>query len=200
MSTNLRERRRRQTARDIQMAAVNVSLRCGYDHTTTEAIAAEAGISTRTFFNYYNNKQAAILGEAVQLDAARAGWFIESDDKIIDDLAKLLGQGLKEDPLDRAVLRKIIAVIDANPTLQDLFRTRVDETSVSVSGLLEARLGSDLAQESRLLAELSTHALTEAVKMWVVDDTMTIDNITVLIAAKLRSVGTLLCQSGAQPE
>lgn len=42
MVTSLRERRRLQTGRDIQMAAVTVALRNGLDNTTTEAIAIEA--------------------------------------------------------------------------------------------------------------------------------------------------------------
>ena len=190
---NLRERRRRQTARDIQTAAVTVALRNGFDQMTTEAIAIEAGISTRTFFNYYNNKQAAILGAAVRLDVAAAGWFTCSDGSLIDDIAKLLGQGLQDDPLDRAVLRKIMAVVDANPSLQDLFRKKVQETSLSLATLLEARLGTERALESRLLAELGTHALTEAVVIWAADDDSTLDDVSVLIGAKLRSVSEILC-------
>lgn len=181
------------------MAAVTVAARNGLDHTTTEAIATEAGISTRTFFNYYNNKQAAILGDPVKLDLAKAEWFVESKTPIIDDLAELLGQGLKEDRLDRALLVKIIAVVDANPTLKEMFRARVEETSVSVSGLLEQRLGTGMAIESRLLAELATHMLTEAVLMWVADDTMTVEAITVQIAVKLRALGKILWQSDLHP-
>jgi len=193
MAMNLRERRRRQTARDIQTAAVTVALRNGFDQMTTEAIAIEAGISTRTFFNYYNNKQAAILGAAVRLDVAAAGWFTCSDGSLIDDIAKLLGQGLQDDPLDRAVLRKIMAVVDANPSLQDLFRKKVQETSVSLATLLEARLGTERALESRLLAELGTHALTEAVVIWAANDDSTLDDVSILIGAKLRSVSEILC-------
>lgn len=196
----LRERRRLQTAREIQMAAVTVALRNGLDQTTTEAVAVEAGISTRTFFNYYNNKYAAILGEAVRLDVTGAGWFVDSTGSIVNDLAKLLGQGLQENPLDRALLLKIIAVVDANPALQDMFRARIDETSGSIARLLEGRLGSDLAIEARLLAELSTRTLSEAVMAWAMDDAMTLDAVTVWIATKLQSVGKLMWQSDQQSE
>tara|TARA_R110002020_G_scaffold428155_2_gene637607 strand:- start:4432 stop:5007 length:576 start_codon:yes stop_codon:yes gene_type:complete len=189
---NLRERRRRQTARDIQTAAVTVALRNGFDQMTTEAIAHEAGISTRTFFNYYNNKQAAILGAAVRIDVEAAGWFTCSDRALIDDIAKLLGQRLQDDPLERAVLRKIMAVVDANPSLQDLFRKKVHETSLSLATLLEVRLGGERAIESRLLAELATHALTEAVVIWAADEDSALDEISVLVAAKLRSVREIL--------
>lgn len=198
MGTNLRERRRKQTARDIQLAAVEVSLRCGYENTTTEAIAAQAGISTRTFFNYYNNKQAAILGEAVRLDPEMSRWFVTAKGPLVDDIAQLLGRGPKQEPLDRDVLRKIIAVIDANPVLRDLFRKRLDETTLDVARLLSERLGDDADHTVQLVAELSTHALAEAVAHWATDDEMTIDDVTGLIASKLRRVATLLSRDGGQ--
>ncbi|WOI30763.1 TetR/AcrR family transcriptional regulator [Sulfitobacter dubius] len=194
----LRERRRLQTARDIQMAAVTVALRNGLDQTTTEAIAVEAGISTRTFFNYYNNKYAAILGEAVRLDVTGAEWFVNSTGSIVNDLAKLLGQGFQENPLDRALLLKIIAVVDANPALLDMFRARIDETSGSIASLLERRLGSGLVIEARLLAELSTRTLSEALMAWAMDDAMTLDAVTIWIATKLQSAGKLMWQSDQQ--
>ena len=64
VKSTLRDRRRVQTSREIQRAALSLALRHGYDAVTTEMIAAEAGISQRTFFNYYLNKDAAIVGTA----------------------------------------------------------------------------------------------------------------------------------------
>jgi hypothetical protein len=52
----LRERRRRQTSADIRDAAVRLALARGFDKVTIEEICVEAGISTRTFFNYFPNK------------------------------------------------------------------------------------------------------------------------------------------------
>lgn len=192
MGITLRERRRRETARDIQMAAVGVILRCGYDHATTEAIAAEAGISTRTFFNYYSNKQAAILGKAAMLNTEDADWFIRSDGPIIDDIVQLLDQWLKDDQLDRQMLRKIIEVVEAHPVLLTLFRQRMDNTSRTMAGLLEKRLGSALAIEARLLAETATHSLTEAVRAWALDDNQVINDVSVFVGDKLRGVGRIL--------
>ena len=68
VKTTLRDRRRIQTAREIQRTALSLALRQGYDSVTTEMIAAEAGISQRTFFNYYLNKNAAIIGTAPSFD------------------------------------------------------------------------------------------------------------------------------------
>ncbi|HXO12731.1 MAG TPA: TetR family transcriptional regulator, partial [Mycobacterium sp.] len=56
----LRERRRRQTSADIRGAAVRLVRERGFDKVTIEAICVEAGISVRTFFNYFPNKESAI--------------------------------------------------------------------------------------------------------------------------------------------
>jgi AcrR family transcriptional regulator len=56
----LRERRRRQTSADIRDAAVRLTLQRGFDKVTVDEICAEAGIATRTFFNYFPNKESAL--------------------------------------------------------------------------------------------------------------------------------------------
>jgi len=60
MQMGLRERRRRQTSADIRDAAVRLARQRGFDKVTVEEICAEAGISSRTFFNYFPNKESAI--------------------------------------------------------------------------------------------------------------------------------------------
>lgn len=62
MTVSLRERRRQQTARDIQLATLDLAVKKGLENVTTEEIAATTGISTRTFFNYYTNKETAAVG------------------------------------------------------------------------------------------------------------------------------------------
>src|ERR1700743_2037827 len=56
----LRERRRRQTSADIRGAAVRLARQRGFDRVTIDEICVDAGISPRTFFNYFPNKEAAI--------------------------------------------------------------------------------------------------------------------------------------------
>ena len=58
----LRDRQRRKTAGEIQHATLNLVRQYGLEHVTTEMIAEEAGVSPRTFFNYFPNKAAAMVG------------------------------------------------------------------------------------------------------------------------------------------
>lgn len=59
---SLRERHRDQTSREIHEAAWELSRHNGYGATTVEAIAERAGVSRRTFFNYFACKEDAVLG------------------------------------------------------------------------------------------------------------------------------------------
>ena len=57
----LRERRRRQTSADIRGAAVTLAQARGFDKVTIDEICIEAGVSTRTFFNYFPSKDHILL-------------------------------------------------------------------------------------------------------------------------------------------
>ncbi|CAL8899015.1 hypothetical protein KVA01_00830 [Kocuria varians] len=70
---SLRERHRTRTLAEIHQAALELVGECGYGDTAVEAIAERAGVSRRTFFNYYPSKEAAVLGTTTPRisDAAR---------------------------------------------------------------------------------------------------------------------------------
>lgn len=53
----LRERKRRETLERIAETGLRLFVENGYDGTTLEAIATEAGISARTFFYYFKSKE-----------------------------------------------------------------------------------------------------------------------------------------------
>ena len=57
-----RDRKRAQTRARIEAAAIELVLRDGLDSATIDAISERADVSPRTFFNYFESKDAAILG------------------------------------------------------------------------------------------------------------------------------------------
>lgn len=59
--TGLREQKRQQTMRRIVDAGVKLFGLYGYETTTLDAIAAEAGISRRTFFHYFKSKDDILI-------------------------------------------------------------------------------------------------------------------------------------------
>jgi AcrR family transcriptional regulator len=58
----LRDRKRIETRARLEDAAVTLVLRDGLEQTTVDAISELADVSPRTFFNYFDGKDDAILG------------------------------------------------------------------------------------------------------------------------------------------
>lgn len=57
----LRERKRRQTRRELVRAAMRLFEEKGYEETTVAEIASAAGVSTKTFFNYFASKDEVLF-------------------------------------------------------------------------------------------------------------------------------------------
>ncbi|MFI7596639.1 TetR/AcrR family transcriptional regulator [Actinoplanes sp. NPDC049681] len=69
----LRERKKAATRQALHEAAVRLAMAHGADKITVEAVADEAGVSRRTFSNYFANKEEAVLYG----DRQRIGALIE---------------------------------------------------------------------------------------------------------------------------
>ncbi|MFB2582970.1 TetR/AcrR family transcriptional regulator [Herbiconiux sp. P15] len=60
----LRERKKRETARAIEVAALELVSESSLVEVTIEAISQRADVTSRTFFNYYAGKEDAVLGNS----------------------------------------------------------------------------------------------------------------------------------------
>jgi len=63
----LRERTRRAVHADITATAMRLFAENGFEATTVDQIAREAGISRRSFFHYFGSKEDLVLGDTVAL-------------------------------------------------------------------------------------------------------------------------------------
>jgi AcrR family transcriptional regulator len=87
----LRERRKAETWTALHDAAASLALQRGIEQTTVEAIAESAGVSQRTFFNYFRAKEDAILGlQEPHVDPEELSRVSTSAEDLLDQVSRLL--------------------------------------------------------------------------------------------------------------
>ncbi|PYY64772.1 hypothetical protein DEJ30_05430 [Curtobacterium sp. MCPF17_003] len=144
----LRDRKRIETRNRIAEAARSLALEQGVDGTTIEQIAARADVSPRTFFNYFESKEDAVLGhteldlEPATLEAHLAAVAGEPAAQAVVDLAFLVFGSSFGDEHER-LERK--AVIVRFPQLMRRQVTRMTTVAEAMTGAVRTILARDPA-------------------------------------------------------
>ncbi|MGG5257881.1 TetR/AcrR family transcriptional regulator [Phycicoccus avicenniae] len=119
----LRDRKREQTRRALAGAAYAIVRDAGVDAVTADAVAERAGVSRRTFFNYFPSVESVLTAS-------------------VADFFEALSARLTERPTDEDVLTSVLAVVDRPGDLSLVERIGVlaaaGETSAHAKGLILA--------------------------------------------------------------
>ena len=137
----LRERKKRETLQRIAQAALKLFIENGYESTTLDEIAAEAGIARRTFFYYFKSKEAILLA------------FIDGG------YAKVIGPTLLTQPTDQTPLHAV----------RNSFLEVASSHETDVAIVVDRLLQSTDALKARMQAAyvLMEHSIFEALcQMW----------------------------------
>lgn len=159
--------RRHRTARKIQAAAIALAVRDGLPNVTTEAIARQAGISTRTFFNYYPYKEAAIMGPPPDYPAEASEEFVAGKGRLIDDLDRLITVHIGRFLDQREMLGHMFTLAETDPKLEALQNSAVLSRRAQMRQLLTRRLPRADHRMIEILAAAIVAATNAATKDWV---------------------------------
>lgn len=138
---SLRERNRQEAWTAIHEAASAAALEGGLAAATVEVIVARAGVSRRTFFNYFHTKEDAILGlrEPVLADDAVAA-FRAAGREVVGDAVHLMAAVMRTagpagmaDQRPRTVLQRV-------PELLTRLKQHVTDVQQLVEPLIAERL------------------------------------------------------------
>lgn len=173
----LRERKQIATEIGIQKAAVAIALEKGAQQVTVEEICARALISRSTFFNYFSQKDQAIIGKTITLPTnerafkilAAAGDNVTlgafrvlldnySENGVDEDLLELRGRLVREQKC--VVLSILGAVIRPGYVLTSILNEYLRQNPRLI-------VGGDPEKQAALIATAVFGVITSCINMWV---------------------------------
>ncbi len=167
LQPGLRERKKQATREALRLAALRLAVEKGWDQVRVEDIAAEAGVSPRTFNNYFASKDEAFLATAydrgTRVQAALAAR--PAEEQLWPAVIEAVVHGFAADAMD---LRQALQL---RPTLA-LAAGRLKAAMVIEQGLAEGiarRIGADVEFDlyPRLVAAAVISATRVTFEHWL---------------------------------
>jgi AcrR family transcriptional regulator len=163
----LRERKKQATREALRLAALRLAVLKGWDQVRVEDIAAEAGVSARTFNNYFASKEAALLAtahdRAARMQAALAAR--PADEPLWPAVINAVVHSFATETVDLRQARRITPT----PTLaaEQLKAIMVIERALAEG--VARRIGTDIEYDlyPRLVAAAVISATRVALEHWL---------------------------------
>lgn len=194
----LRARKRLETRERIEQAAVDLVLSAGFEQVTIDAISERADVSPRTFFNYFDSKEDAILGvQPAAIDdrvtAEHERRYGASD--LAGSVMGLIFLVLRPSLSDPRLRENRLRIMREEPVLlarQSMRMARMsDELTASVQSILDARAETGRAPVSAGVADALSMAAVGAFRA-TMRDWMTADPYRDVPPAELEERATAL--------
>jgi AcrR family transcriptional regulator len=163
----LRARKRRETRRRLAETGLKLFLAQGYEETTLDQIAEAAGVSRRTVFHYFDQKEDILLAWKSGLgEAMRAAILAERPDRPPLDLVlaaflKLAGQFQAEDQIRIERLLASTERLDASKHAK-----YAEQEQAVYEALVELMPAPERSDRLRLVAMAAIGALRVAFERW----------------------------------
>ncbi|MFI2754213.1 TetR family transcriptional regulator [Cellulomonas sp. P22] len=155
--TDLRARRRLDTAEQIHQVALELFEKQGVRETTVQQIADRAGISSRTFFRYFASKeQAALPGQQRLLQVIDTLELSPGDSPatVLQKAEKAAESAMSGENDPGLAEHRRIARLLGEPELQALAAAQERTLTMHLHARLSAQLESSDPTTVRLIAEL----------------------------------------------
>lgn len=163
----LRDRRRLETIQLIQGAALKLAAAQGADSVTVEAICAEAGVSVRTFFNYFPVREAAFVIGPPPFPLEAVTEFLAGKGSFLDALIALLKTRLPSSGDERKFLCLAQDMAAREPRVAAMQISAIHGHEIELSDLIAKRLASPPDDpRPRLLAAATLAATRVVISQW----------------------------------
>ena len=182
----LRERKRAETRDKLETAAVTLVLKNGIEHTTIDAICESADVSTRTFFNYFESKEDAILGldeTEVTSEVVEKIRAAHPDGDVVEITIRLMFGVLSPSINSSKLFKPRMKIVKAHPELlgrmANQMQRMAEQLTAAIRPILRESPGfreeDDEASQvsAELILSLCSSAARVTVRAWATDGNQT---------------------------
>jgi len=163
----LRSRRRHRTTETIRDSVLDLAIEHGLDNVTIDMIAERAGISPRSFFNYFSFKEEALLPPPVSLPQGAVDAFVTGQGSLLADLSALLEAHVNLARPQRARFRAISDMSCSNAKLMLIKGQTFSRYEEQICDLVARRLQvSTDAPLPKLIAAVVSAAIRCGLARW----------------------------------
>lgn len=169
-SEGLRERKKAATRAALSAAAFTIAQEQGIDAVTAESIAAAAGVSSRTFHNYFANKEEAILHRLGNVLVDVVDSFASQPPELtVWEALEHSVLTIVEDPDgELATMAALIRMVESHPTLMAHNVQLASQAMTAFGRAVAARSGTDYDRDlyPRLVHIAALAACRAAIELW----------------------------------
>ena len=163
----LRERKKQATRKALREAALRLALERGPDNVRVDDIAEAAGVSPRTYNNYFSSREQAIVAAVTAEREARVAAAVAARPAGVR-LADAVADAVVEhytDPGEHG--RDALLLITTRPALRNAFVDTAAAIERPLADAIAARLGDSDRDTARVLAASVAAAVHVALERWL---------------------------------
>ncbi|MEW2350061.1 TetR/AcrR family transcriptional regulator [Streptomyces sp. NPDC006684] len=163
----LRERKKQATREALREAALRLAVERGPDQVRVEDIAEAAGVSPRTYNNYFTSREQAIVSAVTADREARIAAAVTARPagaRLADAVTEAVAEQYAQtgEGAERALL-----LVTTRPALREAFLDTTTAIEPPLTTVLAARLGDSGAPTARVLSASVAAAVRIALEGWL---------------------------------
>lgn len=165
--TGLREQKKQATREALREAALRLAMECGPENVRVDDIAEAAGVSARTYNNYFSSREQAIVAAVTAEREARVAAAVAASPPDLA-LSTAVTEAVVEQytaPSDHS--RDALLMITTRPALRAAFVNTATEIEDPLTTVIADRIGDP--DTAHVLAASVAAAVRVALARWLAD-------------------------------
>ncbi|WP_245940961.1 TetR/AcrR family transcriptional regulator [Thermasporomyces composti] len=165
--SGLRERKKQATRKALREAALRLALERGPENVRVDDIAEAAGVSPRTYNNYFSSREQAIVAAITADREARVAAAVAarpSDVPLADAVVDAIVEQYTEPD---ETTRDVLLMVTTRPALRDAFIDAARSIERPLADAIASRLGDADSVTPHVLAASVAAAVHVALERWV---------------------------------